>query len=119
MPGTYRIDDFRKKYPHLAREILDGEGGQSIELTVDMGYSDPWSGYVPTVIDYIRRCKSVSEALEVIDYLVKHEELSTRDAEELRTLLREKGLEFFGGRKQDDYYYKEARRYWEKAFENT
>jgi len=114
MSGTYRIDEFRRKYPHIASEILDEDSKSSITLTVDMGVSDPWHGYIPTVIDYIRRCKNIDEAFEVIDYLVNHGELSPGEGEELKETLKSKGLDYFGGRKEADYYYKEAKRYWER-----
>ena len=111
------IDEFRKKFPHLAREILDGEG---LGLTIDIQSQkekrlpDPWRGYTPGPQDYIRRCKTVEEALEVIDYLEKHGELSKEEAEEYRTLLSKYGLKYFGSRKEDDYYYKKAYEYWRK-----
>lgn len=117
MSDTYRIDDFKKKYPHLAREVLEDKD-VSLKLSVHMGFSDPWSGYTPTVVDYIRRCKSLEEAFKVVDYLVNHGELDAREGEELKAILERNGIEYFGGRKQDDYYYKEAKRYWEKIFKH-
>ncbi|MCY0867898.1 MAG: DUF2095 family protein [Desulfurococcus sp.] len=112
MTRTYRIEDFKEKYPNLAREILDGEGEGDLKIIFDASYIDPWKGYLPSAIDYIRRCKTVEEALEVLDYLVKHEELSVEEGVRLRRILEEKGLEYFGRRKEDDYYYKEARKFW-------
>lgn len=106
------VDEFRRKYPNLAREVLDGQGA-SLSLRVDVGFSDPWRGYLPGVYDYLRRCKSVQEAEEVLEYLVRHGEISSEDADEIRRIIREKGLEYFGKRKEDDYYYKTARAYWE------
>ncbi len=108
------LDEFRKKYPHLARELLDEEHDEStdIELIVERLPPDPWRGYVPTVVDYLRRCKTVEEAYEVINYLEKHGELKHEDAEEYRRLLKENGLEYFGSRKEENYYYKKALEYW-------
>lgn len=110
--GEYSIDEFKKKFPKLAEEIFGGTA-KKLELRVEMGFSDPWRGYVPTVIDYIRRCRTVEEALEVINYLLKHGELTQDEAKALESLLRSGGIEAFGGRKEDDYYYKQARRYWQ------
>ncbi|MCI4462031.1 MAG: DUF2095 family protein [Thermogladius sp.] len=109
------IDEFRRRYPHLAREILESSNSGGLKLTVDKGFSDPWQGYLPNVSDYLRRCKSESEAYEVIEYLVKHGELSADEGEELKKTIREHGLRYFGERKMDDYYYKVAKSYWKSA----
>lgn len=107
-----RIEDFRKKYPHLARELLDEDTGMDLELIIERMPPDPWRGYTPGVIDYLRRCKDLEEAFEVIDYLERMGELTREEAEEYRAILREKGLEAFGPPKEDNYYYKKATEYW-------
>ncbi|MEM0003915.1 MAG: DUF2095 family protein [Desulfurococcaceae archaeon] len=109
MVPEYDVEDFKKKFPRLADEMFSGNPKQ---LKLRMRNIDPWRGYVPTVVDYIRRCKSVEEAFEVIEYLVRRNELSTKEADELKEKLRNGGIEAFGGRKEDDYYYRYARRYW-------
>jgi len=111
MSQEFEIEEFKKRFPHLAEEILSGKT-KSIRLKVYI--IDPWRGYVPTVVDYIRRCKTIEEAFEVLDYLVKRNELSLEEAEKYRELLRNGGIEAFGGRKEDNYYYKEARKFWAK-----
>jgi hypothetical protein len=111
MSQEFEIEEFKKRFPHLAEEILSGKT-KSIRLKVHI--IDPWRGYVPTVVDYIRRCKTIEEAFEVLDYLVKRNELSLEEAEKYRELLRNGGIEAFGGRKEDNYYYKEARKFWAK-----
>lgn len=40
-------------------------------------------------------------------------EVSESEARELKKILEEKGLDFFGERKGDDYYYREAVKHWE------
>lgn len=99
------IEEFKKKFPHLAKEILEGKKGQKLKLKI---YYDPWRGFQPGVIDFIRRARSVEEALEVINYMEKRGEISHDEAEALRKQLKEKGLESFGPRKYDGYYLKEA-----------
>ncbi|MCC6041916.1 MAG: DUF2095 family protein [Desulfurococcaceae archaeon] len=111
MSQEYEIEEFKKRFPHLAEEILSGKT-KSIRLKVHI--IDPWRGYVPTAVDYIRRCKTIEEAFEVLDYLVKRNELSLEEAEKYKELLRNGGIEAFGGRKEDNYYYKEARKFWAK-----
>jgi len=109
------IDEFKKRFPHLAREILGDEiPGLVIEFEREETYPDPWRGYVPSVEDYLRRCNTIEEAYEVIDYLEKHGEITHEEAENYRNILREHGLSYFGPKKEDDYYYKKAREYWLK-----
>ncbi|ADI32706.1 DUF2095 family protein [Staphylothermus hellenicus] len=108
------IEEFKKKYPHLAEEVLGEEKSQDLNLTIKKPIPDPWRGYIPGPIDYIRRCKTVEEALEVLDYLEKHGEINSDEANELRRILKEKGLGFFGSRKEDNYYYRKAVEYWKK-----
>ncbi|MGB9827687.1 DUF2095 family protein [Thermosphaera chiliense] len=106
------IEEFRKKYPNLYKELVEDKG-KSITVGFDPSSIDPWRGYVPGVVDYIRRCRSVEEALRVVDYLRERGEIGEKEASELKNILEEKGLGFFGGRKSDDYYYREASKYWE------
>ena len=108
------VDEFKRRFPHLAKEILEKESGNDIVLTIERGIPDPWRGYVPSVNDYIRRCNSIDEALEVIDYLEKRGEISKEEAEKLGKQLREKGLSSFGPHKSDNYYYKKALEYWRR-----
>jgi hypothetical protein len=106
------IDEFRKRYPHLAKEL--SEENMDIVLQVDRWPVDPWRGYVPSVEDYLRRCNTADEAYEVIDYLEKHGRLNSEEASRYRSILKEKGLSAFGPHKEDDYYYRKAREYWRK-----
>ncbi len=107
-----KTEDFKKKFPHLAKEILNDE--QQLTLRVDIKMPDPWRGYTPGIEDYIRRCKTVDEALKVIEYLEKHGEINREEADNYKKLLREKGLSYFGPRKEDDYYYRKAQDFWNR-----
>jgi len=107
----FSVEEFKKKFPRLAEEIFSDRDKQ-LTLRVESGFSDPWRNYVPTVVDYIRRCKTTEEAIRVVEYLAKRGELTSEEAEELKKILVNHGVEFFGSRKEDDYYYKEAKRYW-------
>jgi len=98
------IEEFKKKFPHLAKEILGDEG---VKITLRVRY-DPWRGFQPGVIDFIRRARNEKEALEVIDYMERRGEISHEEAEALRKQLKERGLRSFGPRKYDGYYLKEA-----------
>jgi len=107
MSPEYDLEEFKRRFPNLYNEIF---GGRTKKLSLRV-IIDPWRGYIPTAVDYIRRCRTVEEAFEVINYLVKHGELPPGEAEKLRHKLMEGGLEAFGNRKEDNYYYKQAMRY--------
>lgn len=103
-PHEYDVDEFKRKYPHLYKEISEGIA-PSLRLRVSF---DPWRGYIPTPVDYIRRCKTVEEAKEVLDYLLSRKEISEAEYAQLMDTLMKGGIEAFGGRKPDNYYYKAA-----------
>jgi hypothetical protein len=66
-------------------------------------------GYVPNVFDYIRRCDSVDEAFQIIDFLVSRGELPEKVAGVIKRRIREKGLRFYGPKKQVGYYVEKYR----------
>ena len=110
------IEEFKKKYPNIAKELFseDKPEGSSIDLRFETSLTDPWRGYLPGPIDYIRRAKSIEEALKVIDYLEEHGEITLDEAQMYREKLLKEGLEAFGPRKEDNYYYRKAMEYWRK-----
>ncbi|MGB9716938.1 MAG: DUF2095 family protein [Thermoproteota archaeon] len=66
-------------------------------------------GYVPNVFDYIRRCDSVEEAFQIIDFLVSRNELSENVARVIKRRIMEKGVRFYGPKKQVGYYVEKYR----------
>ena len=112
-------EKFRKLFPHLAEEIERGVKKISIRAVrwdVEAGErlaaagaeNDPWRGYMPDVIAFIRRCDTEEQALEIIDYLERKGDITPEYAEKLRRQLREKGLRSFGPKKEPGYYFRVA-----------
>lgn len=99
------IAELKRRFPHLYKEIIEGRG-RLVSAYIDYSgrSADPWRGFEPGPIDFLRRARTVEEALEVIDYLEKRGELEKDKASELRRLIREKGLGALGPRKKDGYY---------------
>ena len=100
---------FKEKYPNLSKEI--DNLSPSIELhfetpenPVKSQEPDPLQGFLPSVIDYIRRCSSLEEALEIIAYLESRKEITSEEAHKLKTQLNTQGLESFGLKKTWGYY---------------
>jgi len=98
------MEEFRKKYPNLTKE-LENEG-----IQVDSVRSLPeeaekaFHSYEPTVIDFLRRCDTEEQGLEIINYLKKRNEISEEYANELKVQLQKKGIRSFGPKKEKGCY---------------
>ena len=103
---------FRKLFPHLAEEMESGRSRVSVADVeegpsgTDKGPKRKWAGYDPDATDFIRRCSTEEEAEEIITYLEERGEITPERASELRSQLREKGLESFGIRKEAGFYHR-------------
>lgn len=98
------MEEFRKKYPNLTKE-LENEGVQ-----IDAVRSSPdevekaFCSYEPSVIDFLRRCDTEEQGLEILDYLRQRNEISEQYASELKIQLLKKGIRSFGPKKEKGYY---------------
>ena len=114
-------EEFRKRFPHLAREIeertmaipisavrWDVEAGE--RLASSGSERDPWRGYMPDVVAFICRCDTEEQALEIIDYMERKGEITPEYAEKLRKQLKEKGLRSFGPKREPGFYFKALER---------
>ena len=103
-------EEFRKSFPALSRELetektmeykIDGVRTMSEEpeeKSADAGT------FLPNAIDYIRRCDTVPQAIEIVDYMVNRGELTTTDANTIKKQLKADGLRSFGVKKEKDHY---------------
>jgi hypothetical protein len=68
---------------------------------------DPYryAGYSPTVVDFIRRCETSDQAIEIIDFLEKKGELDSLEASKLKDQLASNGLRSFGSKKESGFYF--------------
>jgi len=69
-----RREDFRRRFPYLPEELDHSKMGlrvDSVRSASDEAEraASNLSGYVPTAIDYLRRCDSEEDALSTISYL--------------------------------------------------
>ncbi|MCG3216101.1 MAG: DUF2095 family protein [Candidatus Heimdallarchaeota archaeon] len=100
-------NEFQEYFPALSKEI--SEGGEEIEekeMRTSLGSKSirRYKGYIPGVIDYICRCKTEEEALEIINYMLDNGDISEEYAENLKAQLKEKGLKFFGEHRAPGFY---------------
>lgn len=106
---------FKKMFPHLSKELTDRDNTVSIDSVRandeedEKSQTDRFHNYIPTVVDFIRRCNTEKEANEIIAYLEKRCEITEEHAHELRNQLKQKGLRSFGPKKEENYYFKESK----------
>ena len=101
-------EDFKEKYPNISKEF-DGKGTIKINAVRTSAreaekLAHSKHGYEPTVVDYIRRCGTDEQALEIIDYLKSRGEIEDDYAKRLRKQLAEHGLGSFGKRRKPGCY---------------
>ncbi|MHA2406617.1 MAG: DUF2095 family protein, partial [Candidatus Hermodarchaeia archaeon] len=112
-------DKILGRLPHLANEMQSSKADVRIEgvrwedtdrtrqpMRTD---EDRFSGYSPDIIDFLRRCNTEDEALEIIDFLEKRREINPNHAKELRNQLKTQGLQSFGTKKIWGHYERETR----------
>lgn len=120
-----KIDDYpilkkevekKEKVIHLqyVDEVLAHQIEEDIEKEADLSEKivsmpDPFkfAGYDPNVVDFIRRCDTVDQALEIIDYLENIGDISTSEGEKIRKQIDTEGLRSFGPKKEKGFYFTE------------
>jgi hypothetical protein len=106
---VFPVDErFRKRFPHLAAE-LGGPGTvriDSVRSSIEEGerIASSYPGYEPGPVEFIRRCDTEEQALEIINYLEERGEISHEYAARLRRQLVERGLRSFGPKREPGCY---------------
>lgn len=112
----YDKEEFKETFPHLYGE-LEG-GGVPIdvyrtderEAIIEEDELMDFIGYNPTIIDFLRRCETDEEALEIINWMEERGEITHEMAKELRITLVEKGVRAFGPKKEWGWYERHRKR---------
>ena len=95
--------DFEKSLPHLSSELIGGEKKINIQGIQNI-VPDPGA------IDFIRRCSTKEEAYEIIDFLLKRNEISLEEFQILKDRIENQGLSSFGSQKKEGYYERKYKR---------
>jgi hypothetical protein len=102
-------EEFKDDFPALAKEMsekrtlthrIDGVRTMSDEPDEKPEHKT----FLPDIVDYIRRCDTVSQAIEIVDYMLSRNELSPSDARAIKSQLKQDGLRSFGAKKERDHY---------------
>jgi hypothetical protein len=124
--------DIKKMFPHLYRELEEGENkipingirknaaeaeaeecacdeyAQEEELTRYTETPDKLRHFNPQAVDFLRRCDTPEQAEEIIAYLQKKGEITKEYAQELRCQLKKDGVRSFGPKKEENHYFREG-----------
>ena len=100
-------DEFRTAYPALSKELESGTTKVSINGVRTMSEKTDTASterFLPDVVDYIRRCDTMDQAVEIINYMQKRGEINAKEAKEFKSQLKANGLRSFGTKKETDHY---------------
>jgi hypothetical protein len=122
-------NSMKKMFPNLIKEIemgeskvqidsirADSEKAENEDITAEEllleeaenALPDKFRHYNPSIIDFIRRCDTETQAEEIVAYLLKRGEITDEYADEIITQLRNDGVRSFGPKKESDYYFKQS-----------
>ncbi len=114
---SYDKDNFNERFPHLITEIAGKKKSVKIESIEKINnpkrspYNEglPKELLKPGAIDFIRRCSTNEEALNILGYLLKRNEITEKDYNNLKfEILKENGLQKVinehGGFKKPGHY---------------
>ena len=104
----YDLNDFSNTLPNLTSELTKEDHPGSVPLE-DIKFDDISPGD-PSAEEFIQRCITVNEALEIIDFLEKKEEISQKMAHDYRDRLEKRGLKDFGPHRERGFYESKYRR---------
>lgn len=104
----YDKGEFKKRYPHLHKELETEEDDIEQTECADIHHS-PSGEHVPDVISYVRRARTDSEATEIVNYLRKRGEISEEYSHTMIKQIQEKGVRSFGSLRTWGNYEKELR----------
>ncbi|MBN2228022.1 MAG: DUF2095 family protein [Candidatus Thorarchaeota archaeon] len=102
-------EEFRQAFPSLTKELEEGTT-QSFKIdgvrtmSEESEQDQEKQTFTPDVIDYIRRCDTVPQAIEIVDFLAKQGEISASQAKAIKSQLRAEGIRSFGAKKEKDHY---------------
>ncbi|NHI92342.1 MAG: DUF2095 domain-containing protein [Candidatus Lokiarchaeota archaeon] len=101
--------DIEKHFPNLAKEVIRKS---SKELSIksirfhdnEIGNANETELKNPDVISFLRRCDTDEQGIEIIDFMMKRNEITKDLAESLKIQLKTKGIRSFGSKKEAGYY---------------
>ncbi len=94
--------DFKRLFPALSDELE--QSSTSLEDSITETEEEPLRGFMPGPEDYLMRCATEEEAIQVIEFLRQRREISEEESERLKKQVYEKGVRSFGPLREEGYY---------------
>ncbi len=91
-------ENFRRRFPHLSKEI------EECAWVTVKHREQGFSGYEPGVMDFLSRCSTDEEALEVVRYLEKRGEITEKLALSLRVKIIKNGVRSLCPKREWGFY---------------
>ncbi|MHA1727180.1 MAG: DUF2095 family protein [Promethearchaeota archaeon] len=91
-PGTLKVMQKKKKTIESKRRKIVSNYNKDSEL------------FLPKTEDYLRRCSTLKEAEEIINFQLKLKAISKNKAKYLINLCRKHGIRYFGDKKNNGFY---------------
>ncbi len=104
----YDIKEFHNSLPNLSKELTSTKDNSPDIVISGVEFNE--TPQDPKVIDFLQRCETEVQALEIISYLKEQGEISESEASEISHQLKSKGLRSFGPLKTTGYYERTYRR---------
>lgn len=106
-------DRFKKMFPNLTEEMNSEKQKVNINsvrsnrkaIEKKKETRKNLSNYDPDIIDFLRRCDTNQQAVEIIAYMENRGEITHNYAQKLRQQLKKKGVRSFGSKKEEGYYF--------------
>ena len=103
-------EEFRRNFPSLSKDLGEGntqtvpiDGVRTVSEESETKKEEKID-YTPDVVDYIRRCDTLTQANEIVDFLAKQGELTVGQARAIKSQLKADGIRSFGAKKEKDHY---------------
>ena len=102
--------EFHEAFPALGKELEEKStkthriDGVRIMSEESESTKSERTSFEPDVVDYIRRCETMSQAMEIVEFLLKQNEITQPQAKEIKSQLKTDGLRSFGSKKEKDHY---------------
>jgi hypothetical protein len=125
---SYDKEELEEFLPHLIDELYEKKKTLKIDsVELETENNEVVKSLIkhneltnPGVIDFMRRCTTVEEANEILDFCLKREEIGQNEYKILKSIISKKGglekiIKESGGRKTPGYY---ERKYYKKEFNN-
>lgn len=103
-------EELKEKCPNLYKELKNSPSLSidGIRKTDQKGENEKknqeesrdYSTNFPSVIDHLLGCSTDEEALEIIDFFEKKDELDTRFAKKMREQIKKRGIRSFGEKRK-------------------